>query len=150
MWRIVLAGVTLTFLAGCGTGGDTDTTRSNDRRAEVLTDLRQYQDAFLAEDAEAACERLTGEAKRNIVSELAAIAEDGLSCESVLEGAMGLLGPDDYAEVRKARKTLGVDAVRLQGANNAVVNLPSGRTTELARIDGAWYVNETGTDDTQP
>ena len=102
-----LAGVALALLAGCGNAAS-DTGDNTNRRAEVLSELGIYQDAFPgAEDAAAACDRLTGEAKRNIVSELAAVAKDGLSCESVLEGAMGLFGPDDYAEVEKAREELG-------------------------------------------
>ena len=150
MKRIVLAGVALALLAGCGNAAS-DTGDNTNRRAEVLSELGIYQDAFLAEDAAAACDRLTGDAKRNIVSELAAVAKDGLSCESVLEGAMGLFGPDDYAEVEKAREELGPADVQLQGPDKAVVALPSGRTTEMARIEGAWYVDETGdSDDAQP
>lgn len=117
-----------------------------DARIDALAGLAIYQDAFLDKDAEAACARMTGQAKRRIVSELALVAEDGLNCESVVQGAIGVLGPDDFAVLRKSRNSASPKDVAIVRPDAAVIDLASGNQIELRRFSGEWYVSDPDVD----
>lgn len=80
MKRMAPVVLMIALLAGSGCGSDSGEEGRVDPRPKVLADLAVYQEAFLSKDTTAACEQLTGSAKRQIVSDFALLADDGLSC----------------------------------------------------------------------
>jgi len=141
MKRVAVSGALLVaLLAGCGGGsGAADTTAGGGEASAALGATLAYQSAFLDGDAAAACALLTGKAKRDLIAEVAVLAERP-TCESSLEGVFGLAGPDDLAKIRHSHEELKPSDVNVQG-HTATVHLPqSGNDLELERVDGHWYV----------
>lgn len=123
------------LLVGCGGTGDAGSTADVD----VVAVVKDYQQAFLDQDGEAACAKLTGEAKRQLTVDLAATG--ATSCTQALDAAFELYGPEDFAQLRDSQAALAVDDVQLDG-DSATVALPRGRSLRLSRIDGEWYVSD--------
>lgn len=133
------------LLAGCG-GGETVGDAPPGEAQAVLQTVRAYQQAYLDGDASAACEHMTGEAKREIVEELA-VLEDEISCEGAVESALGLAGPEDLAKIRRSRTELTPEEVGIDG-DRATVELPqSGNDLHLQRVDRNWYIADATPED---
>jgi len=135
------AAVAAAMLVGCGSGGSTTAPApSAGEQAAALAAANAYQRAFLARDAEAACDLLTGEAKRGLADEL----EISTDREVSLKTAFDLFGPEDDAKLRRAIRTLDDGDVSVDG-DAATVALPSDRALKLQRVEGRWYVADTNT-----
>lgn len=128
-------------LSGCGDDDeDSNNAQSGDRRAEVVDAVKEFQTTALDRDADAYCDLLTGDLKRELTARVAPLGAK--TCEDAADKAFELGGGDEFAEIKKSRDRLDRRDVRLAG-NRATVTLPvSGRRMQLERVGGDWYVSK--------
>jgi hypothetical protein len=122
----------LTALAGCGLW--------EDEASEVVDAVRDYQDAFLNSDARAACERLTEEAKRQLVVQ-AALRGPARSCEGSIRFALDRATEGELDQLRRSRDSLQPEDVRLRDSR-ASIPLSAGRSMTLRKVDGRWLISD--------
>lgn len=128
-------------LAGCGGSEEKTSGESkDDPRAAPAKVVRDFASATLDKDAAAYCELLTGDAKRGIATELAALAGD-VDCEKAAAKAFDLAGQDDLDRVRRTQHELTERDVRVTG-NRATATLPSGRRILLEKSGDRWLVSD--------
>lgn len=143
-FAVIIAALAVT--AGCGGddgGGAGEGSAPSDKRAAVVEATKEYQDAFLEEDASAVCDRLTGSGKEEVVT-TAAMLGGAVGCEESVKRIFDLGGEDDRLRVKQSRDELEPGDVRVQG-KEATVTLPaSGRELGLQRVGDEWLVSAPG------
>ena len=102
--------------------------------------VKEFQTAALDRDGDRYCDLLTGDAKRNVIVDLAPLGL-GFECPNVIEKAFRLMGKDDFERVRLARERLTVRDVKLTGTA-ASVRLASGKMLRLRRSGGIWLISK--------
>jgi hypothetical protein len=122
---VLLAALAL-LIAGCG-GSDPDEA------------VREYLDAIVDQDGEAACEQLTDELRTDI-EDAPAVRATGRSCADVMELAAGLnpdLGADDVEDLDIEVEEDGDQASAT--FENPLVGREE--TIDLVEVDGEWRIS---------
>lgn len=139
----------LVSLALSSCGGTDEATPPDDgatgggQKAAVLQVVKRYQTAALEDDGAAFCDQLAGDGKRELVATAAALGGP-VGCKESAERILELAGRDELARIRKARRVLGEDDVKLDG-RRAVVRFPSGTRLRMVRTDAGWLVADPDT-----
>jgi hypothetical protein len=136
-----LAIAALLFAAGAGCGDD-DTGPEGSDAQQIRALYEEFQDAALAADGDAACERLTADARRE-VRQLASVtmASSG-DCAAALSGLMKASKASGLVQKRAV-----VKGVRVDGDSATAMLSDGGRKpvpTEVVREDGEWKLTTLG------
>ncbi len=116
-------------LLGCG---------GNDESAAEMT-VKDYLGSLADGNGKAACDKLTGDAKRQAVDYVASNVPElaATSCTEALGGLSDQLGGDELgtlrdADVESSTVTGDTATVRMKGASS---------TADLRKVDGTWYIS---------
>jgi hypothetical protein len=115
-------------LSACGGGG------SDEDQARAAAN--DFVHAFAEGDMDKACELMTGNAKRQIVSAGAALG--GGDCPKIMKAARGLMDKGELQDVRNYK----IKSVTVKG-DTAVIkdNSSDGEPTRMRKVSGDWLVD---------
>ena len=134
----VLLAATALGLAACGSGETSTTTTKpvGTDRQQILTLIRAYNDAFVANDYDKACSLMSKEAQDQFINSTATTKKAG-NCTKALTLAVGKLSPEQVATIKKARFKVGA-----VNGDRATVTLASGEgsPSTVVRVDGQWLL----------
>ena len=146
MRRFAVTIAVLLVTAGCGGdegGGGGAASAPSDERAAVVEATRAYQDTVLDEDADAFCDRLTGDGKQELVATAAALGGP-VGCSESAKRVFDLAGEDDRQRIKQSRDALSPADARVR-AGTATVTLPeSGRKLGLRKVGDEWLISSPG------
>jgi hypothetical protein len=114
--RVSAAAIALLAIGAGGCGGADDITSGN----EVVEAVVDYQQGFIAEDGEAVCSSLSGEAKRKLLVELSSL--DEADCAQTMDQVFSLMGDDERAQMRREQGHIEPADVQVEG-DRATVQL---------------------------
>ena len=115
--------------AGCG-GGE---------QSRIQDTVRTYLNAVADADGKAACDQLTGEARRALVDSVRSQVPElnVTTCQSAITTVAANLGADETSSLKN------VDFASVQIREDSATARPKGATgkAELRKINGEWYIS---------
>lgn len=136
MFLIVGAGVLVA--TGCGSGGSSTKGASSHHGDSAVEAAKAYAAAWAEDDPAAACEALTGTAKRAVVTSLSETT-GSLSCTAAMREAFQLLGPEELGQLHKFATTVSPADLTTEG-HLAHVQIDHDSYMELRNVGGTWYI----------
>ena len=134
---LLIAGAAVLVIAGCGGGSSTDAA-SSPHGGSAVEATKAYAAAWVNNDPAAACEALTGTAKRAVVTSLSETT-GSLSCTAAMREAFQLLGPEELAQLHKFAATVSPADLTTEG-HLAHVQIDHDSYMELRNVGGTWYI----------
>jgi hypothetical protein len=127
---VLCAALAALALPGCGGG--------NNKSAAEKT-VKDYLGSLADGDGEQACEKLTGDAKRQAVDYVASNVPElnATSCADALAKLSEQLGGDEASALKDA----AVDSSTITGDSATVRMKGASSTAELRKVDGTWYIS---------